>query len=81
MRRLFKKLGVKTYEPKKRVELRKEQTLPFLSYFSSKLMYMGGLISFFVSLFFGTIKGFFFAKEKIKAIEMKNAKVLDLRKK
>jgi len=57
-----RKCPFETYEPKKRIEIRKEQAVPFLIRMSN----LGGLVGFWISSFLMVIKSFFTTKEKIK---------------
>lgn len=76
----LKELGIKTYEPHKSMEIKKEKAMPILSHVGMKLTRLGGLASVIPTLIFSTIKGFFVAKRKIREVQMKNEKVLDLRR-
>lgn len=76
----FRELGIKVYEPKKRIEIKKERAFPILNNVSARLMHLGGIIAIIPGLIFSTIKGFFIAKKKIREIQMKREPVLDLRK-
>ncbi len=75
-----KKLNVRTYVPKQKIDLRAEHALPVASYVGLKLSEMGGGVSLFVHGFFASIAGFFHAKSKIREVQMKREKVLDLRR-
>lgn len=75
-----KKLNVRTYEPQQKIELRKEHAWPLVSYIGLKLSDLGGGLSLFIHGFFVSIRGFFHAKSKIREVQMKREKVLDLRR-
>lgn len=75
-----RKLNVRTYEPKQKIELRTEHALPLVSYIGLKLSETGGGLSLFVHGFFASVRGFFHAKSKIREVQMKREKVLDLRR-
>jgi hypothetical protein len=75
-----KKLNVRVYEPEQRLGLRKEHALPLASYIGSKLSVMGGSFSLFIHGFFASVHGLFRAKSKIREVQMKHEKVLDLRR-
>jgi hypothetical protein len=74
------KLNVKIYRPVEKIELRKEQVAPLLSYFGMRLSELGGFITFFIGGALAGVKGFFSAKDRIRQSQMKHERVLDLRK-
>ena len=82
MRNIWKKkrLNVQTYEPSRKLELRREHALPLVSYIGLKLGGMGGGFSLFVHGCFASVFGFFHAKSKLREAQMKREKVLDLRR-
>jgi len=75
-----KKLNVKIYEPERKLDLRREHAWPLVSYIGLKLSDLGGGISLFVHGFFASVHGFFRAKSKLREVQMKREKVLDLRR-
>jgi hypothetical protein len=68
--------NLKTYEPKQRIEINKEEILPHAFRFGAFLSRVGGAFVigffFFVSLF----KVFFAGKEKIREFQRKREKVI-----
>ena len=79
-KRTLKELGIRVYEPRPKLELKKEHAFPILNEIGHKLLHLGGIIAFIPSLIFTTVKGFFVAKKKIREVQMKYERVLDLRK-
>lgn len=81
MERIWKKrkLNVRTYHPEERIDLRKEHAWPIASYLGLKISELGGGISLFTHAFFASVFGFSHAKSKIRQVQMKREKVLDLR--
>jgi hypothetical protein len=71
---------LRTYVPKRRLGIRKEATVPFLFYISSKIVTLGGFLTFLASSFVLSFKSFFMAKNKIREIQSRNERVLDLRR-
>ena len=63
------KIPFETYEPEKKIELRKEQAVPFLVRVCNCFLFLGGMIGFFVSSLLMGIKGFFGFQEKLKSTE------------
>ncbi len=76
----FRELGIATYEPREKIEIRKEHALPVLNHLTVRLLHIGGVLAFIPTLIFSTAKGFFVAKKKIREVQMKYEPVLDLRK-
>jgi hypothetical protein len=70
------KFNLQTYEPKKRVEINKEEILPHAFRFGAFFSRIGGIFIitffFFVSLF----KAFFIGKEKLRDFQRKRERVL-----
>ena len=62
--RKYRKLNVRTYEPKRKVKIGKEEAVPVLVDVGSRFSRIGGLMSFFVSSFLLSLKSFFKAKKK-----------------
>ena len=63
----YKKIPFETYKPEPRIELKKEQAVPFLFRFCNLFLVLGGMISFFVSSLLMSVKGIFGIREKIKS--------------
>lgn len=57
--RKYRKDSLKTYEPKRRLGLREGEAVSLLFRIGSLFLYLGGLISFFVSSLLIGVKGFF----------------------
>jgi len=64
--RKYRKCPFETYEPEKRIEFKKEHAVPILVRVGHKFLFLGGVISLFLSgLIFG-VKGFFNIKSKFE---------------
>ena len=59
-----RKLLFETYEPKKRIELSREQAVPLVIRMGNRLVCLGGLISLFASSFLMLVRGIFGVEEK-----------------
>jgi hypothetical protein len=70
-----------TYTPEEGAVLNKENITAHTIHYSTKLGEMWGGFRLFFSGVLLALQGLFKAREKIQDIQMKNAKVLDLRKK
>lgn len=68
------KCPFETYEPEKRMGIKKEQAIPLLI----RIGNMGGLIGFWVSSFLVAVKGFFGIKKRTENFSF-NRKVVELR--
>ena len=69
-----KKCPFETYEPEKRIDIKKEQAVPFLV----RMSHLGGLIGFWVSSFLVAVKGFFGIKKRAENFSF-NKKVVEIR--
>ncbi len=67
-----------TYEPKKRIEISRERTIPLLIRIGNRFAVLGGLISFFASSFLMLVRGIFGVEEKIKKFSFNN-KIIEIR--
>jgi len=68
------KCPFETYEPEKRIGIKKEQAVPLLI----RMSYLGGVIGFWISSILVVIKGFFGIKKKAESFSF-NRKVVELR--
>jgi hypothetical protein len=73
-----KKCSLDTYEPKKRIGINKENTLPLLFRIGHELVYLGGLMGFWISGILMGIKGIFGFKTKMDRFGS-NKRVVELR--
>lgn len=76
----IKNIKFKTYEPEKKLGISKEEVLPTAIHYSTKLGSMWSGFQLFFSGFLLAIRAFFKTKEKFQDFQMKNAKILDLRR-
>ncbi len=76
--RKYRKCPFETYEPEKRIELRKEQAVPILVRIGQKFLFLGGMIGLFLSGLIISVKSFFKIKKKIKRNILKE-KVVEFR--
>lgn len=72
------KIRFQTYRPKQRIELDKSNILSWINYLSKELLWFGGALWVAISGIFIGVKGFFFAKKKIRSIQAKHEKTVDL---
>lgn len=72
-------MHVKTYKPKKRIRLTKEEAFPLLIDVGASFTTLGGFLSFFVSSFLMSFKTFFKTRKKLREARRKHEKTLDLR--
>jgi len=70
---------LETYEPKRRIEVRKENTVPLLIKIGNKFVFLGGVISFVASSFLMAIKGYFHIEKEIKKISRKKGRVVEIK--
>lgn len=61
-----KKCPLETYEPKKRIRISRENTVPWIIRIGNKFIVLGGLIGFWASGFLIILRGVFGAEEKLK---------------
>ena len=61
--------GLETYEPKKRIDLKKEYAVPFLVRMGHELFLLGGLISFWAMSGLMLIKGIFGMKTTFRKLD------------
>jgi hypothetical protein len=75
----FKRKDIfETYEPKKRVEFSRTDTLPLLVRVGNRFMCLGGLIGFWASSILIGIKGIFGFKKKVDSFSLNN-RVVEIR--
>jgi len=67
-----------TYEPKKRIELSREQAVPLLVRIGNRLVCLGGLISLFTSSFLILVKGIFGVEERVRKFSFRG-KVVEIK--
>lgn len=72
-------MRIKTYNPKDKIHISKEEALPLLINVGEKFTNFGNLLSFFISSFLLSIKTFFRTKKKVREIIGRHEKTLDLR--
>ena len=70
---------LKTYEPKKKLEIHKEEVLPHAFRLGSIIARIGGFFSVGFFFFIGLFKAFFVGKEKIREFKRKREKVIVFR--
>jgi len=66
--RKYHKNPFKTYEPEKRIEINKEQAMPLFLRIAGWFLFLGGMISFFVSSLLMGIRGIFGIRDKKREI-------------
>ncbi|MFA7707400.1 MAG: hypothetical protein WCX73_00460 [Candidatus Pacearchaeota archaeon] len=67
-----------TYEPKKRIRINRENTLPWVVRAGHNFSFLGGMIGFWASGILIGIKGFFHAESKMKNFSL-NKKMIEFR--
>lgn len=73
------KSKIKTYIPKPKLKIQKEETLPAAIDIGSYFSTLGGMFSFFASSFLLSVKTFFRTKKRVNEIRAKYEKTIDLR--
>jgi len=73
-----KKCFYETYEPKKKIKIRREHTIPFIVKIGQEFAVLGGLMGFWASSLLILLRGFFGLEEKIKKFSFNN-KVVEIR--
>jgi len=61
-----KKCPFETYEPERKIRIRRETTIPLMISSGHRFSSVGGLMGFWASSFLLMIKGFFHAEESVK---------------
>ena len=64
-----RKCALETYEPEKRMELKKEHTVPILMRIGHELSFLGGLVSFWAMSGLMIIKGIFGIKTTFRKLD------------
>ena len=67
-----------TYEPEKRIEFSKEETLPLVVRVGHRFMCLGGMIGFWASSVLIGVRGFFGFKKKVDSFSFNN-RVVEIR--
>ena len=70
-------MDIETYNPKKRVGIRKAELMPAAIDVGSKFGHMGPMVEFFISSFFASIRSFFKTKRKVRDFQAKHEKTFD----
>lgn len=79
--RKYRKNPFETYEPKGKVEIKREKAVPLFFRVGNWFLYMGGMIGFFVlSLFLGII-GFFGFRRKTREVFRRRVVEIKLKEK
>ena len=76
----YRKLNLKTYEPKPRLEIDEGKTLSIFHFICSELVWFGGIILLIFAGVFMSSKGIMELKKKIRQFQIKREKVIDFRK-
>ena len=75
----YKTCPFETYEPQKRVEIRKGHVIPFLFGVGTAFLNLGGVIGFGVYGFFNGLKRFLGFKKNVKRKIRGSGKVVEIR--
>ena len=77
--RKYHKLNFKTYKPKRKVRVRKEEAVPLVIDVGKSFSSLGGVCGFFISSFLMSLKSYFKTKRRVRSYIMKYEKTIDLR--
>lgn len=73
-----RKVPFETYEPRHRININKENTMPWIVRVGNRLACLGGLLSFFVASFLMVFRGIFKVEEKVRKFSFNN-KIVEIR--
>jgi len=75
----YKKCPFETYKPKRKIEIRRDQTLPFLFRFGNFFLNLGGIIGLGVYGFLNGLKEFLGFKNRIQTKIRSKGKVIEFK--
>jgi len=73
-----KKCPLETYEPERKIRIRRETTVPLIVKIGHRFSILGGLIGFWASSFLLMLKGLFRVEERVKSFSL-NRKTVEIR--